>query len=123
MTKHSTPRRRSGKHWVGTLLTAGAVVACMGLLLRFLPVGTIPTGGDEPSDSAVSSTEPAASSVPEPEEDMVTSCGVAARALNALAMAGIEVLLITTSDLDISLLVHAENEDAAYETLKKAYEL
>ena len=39
-------------------------------------------------------------------EDMVTSCGVAARALNALAMAGIEVLLITTSDLDISLLVH-----------------
>ena len=68
MTKHSTPRRRSGKHWVGTLLTAGAVVACMGLLLRFLPVGTIPTGGDELSDSAVSSTEPAASSVPgEPE--------------------------------------------------------
>ena len=55
MAKHSTPRRRSGKHWVGTLLTAGAVVACMGLLLRFLPVGTIPTGGDEPSDSAVSS--------------------------------------------------------------------
>ena len=46
MAKHSTPRRRSGKHGVGTLLTAGAVVACMGLLLRFLPVGTIPTGGD-----------------------------------------------------------------------------
>lgn len=69
MAKHSTPRRRSGKHWVGTLLTAGAVVACMGLLLRFLPVGTIPTGGDEPSDSAVSSTEPAASSVPEPEPE------------------------------------------------------
>ena len=51
------------------------------------------------------------------------SVAVAARALNALAMAGIEVLLITTSDLDISLLVHAENEDAAYEALKKAYEL
>ena len=56
-------------------------------------------------------------------EEMVTSCGVAARALNALAIAGIEVLLVTTSDLDISLLVHAENEDAAYEALKKAYEL
>ena len=56
-------------------------------------------------------------------EEMVTSCGVAARALNALAMTGIEVLLITTSDLDISLLVRAENEDAAYEALKKAYEL
>ena len=54
---------------------------------------------------------------------MVTSCGVAARALNALAMAGIEVLLITTSDLDISLLVRSENEDAAYEALKKTYEL
>ena len=35
---------------------------------------------------------------------MVTSCGVAARALNALAMADIEVLLITTSDLDLSLI-------------------
>ena len=43
----------------------------MGLLLRFLPVGTIPTGGDEPSDSAVSSMEPAASSVPEPEPEPV----------------------------------------------------
>lgn len=56
-------------------------------------------------------------------EDMVTSCGVAARALSALAEAGIEVLLITTSDLDISLLVRAENEDAACEALQKAFEL
>ena len=40
-----------------------------------------------------------------------------------IAGIGIEVLLITTSDLDISLLVRAENEDAAYEALKKAYEL
>ena len=38
-------------------------------------------------------------------------------------MAVIEVLLITTSYLDISLLVRSENEDAAYEVLKKAYEL
>ena len=56
-------------------------------------------------------------------EDMVTSCGVAARALNALAMADIEVLLITTSDLDISLLVRSENEASAYDVLKKAFEL
>ena len=35
-------------------------------------------------------------------EEMVTSCGVAARALSALAQAGIEIVLITTSDLDIS---------------------
>ena len=38
-------------------------------------------------------------------EEMVTSCGVAARALAALAGAGIEIVLITTSDLDISLLI------------------
>lgn len=56
-------------------------------------------------------------------EEMVTSCGVAARALSALASAGIEVHLITTSDLDISLLVRSENEDAAYEALRQAYEL
>ena len=56
-------------------------------------------------------------------EEMVTRCGVAARALNALAMAGIEVLLITTSDLDISLLVRSENEDSAYDVLKKTFEL
>ena len=49
--------------------------------------------------------------------------GKAARALNALAMADIEVLLITTSDLDISLLVRSENEDSAYDVLKKAFEL
>ena len=56
-------------------------------------------------------------------EEMVASCGVAARALSALAAAGIEVHLITTSDLDISLLVRSENEDAAYEALRQAYEL
>ena len=56
-------------------------------------------------------------------EDMVTSCGVAARAMNALEKASIEVLLITTSDLDISLLVRAENEDDAYNALTKAFEL
>ena len=53
--------------------------------------------------------------------DMISQS--APRALNALAMADIEVLLITTSDLDISLLVRAENEDAAYDVLKKAFEL
>ena len=57
-------------------------------------------------------------------EEMVASCGVAARAPQRLAAAGIEVHLITTSDLDISLLVRSENEDiAAYEALRQAYEL
>ena len=43
--------------------------------------------------------------------------------IEACRRAGIEVHLITTSDLDISLLVRSENEDAAYEALRQAYEL
>ena len=53
-------------------------------------------------------------------EDMVTSCGVAARALAALAKVNAEVVLITTSDLDISLLIHQEDEDVALNALNKA---
>ena len=56
-------------------------------------------------------------------EEMVTSCGVAARALRALAGAGVEIVLITTSDLDISLLVRQQDEDTALETLQKAFEV
>ena len=56
-------------------------------------------------------------------EEMVTSCGVAARALAALAEAGVEVALITTSDLDISLLVRQQDEDAALNALTAAFEL
>lgn len=54
-------------------------------------------------------------------EEMVTSCGVAARALGALAGEEIEVALITTSDLDISLLVREENEDVALQALRAAF--
>ena len=56
-------------------------------------------------------------------EEMVTSCGVAARALRALARAGVEIVLITTSDLDISLLVRQQDEDTALEALQKAFEV
>lgn len=56
-------------------------------------------------------------------EEMVTSCGVAALALRALRDADIEVSLITTSDLDISLLVRAENEDSALAALRQAFAL
>lgn len=56
-------------------------------------------------------------------EEMVTSCGVAARALRAVAQAGVEIVLITTSDLDISLLMRSEQEDAAMDALVKAFEL
>lgn len=59
-------------------------------------------------------------------EEMVTSCGVAARALAALAAlagAGIEIVLITTSDLDISLLIRQQDEDTALDALHKAFEV
>lgn len=56
-------------------------------------------------------------------EEMVTSCGVAARALQALAQANVEVVLITTSDLDISLLVRQQDEDVALAALRKAFAL
>lgn len=56
-------------------------------------------------------------------KEMVTSCGVAARALAALAGAGIEIVLITTSDLDISLLIRQQDEDTALDALHKAFEV
>lgn len=56
-------------------------------------------------------------------EDMVTSCGVAARALAALAEINVAIVLITTSDLDISLLLNDEDEDAALTALRKAFAL
>ena len=55
--------------------------------------------------------------------EMVASCGVAARALGALAGDGIEISLITTSDLDISLLVRSEDEDTAMTLLSAAFAL
>ncbi len=56
-------------------------------------------------------------------EEMVTSCGVAARAMSAVAKAGIEVVLITTSLLDISLLVRQVDEDQALQVLQTAFAL
>lgn len=56
-------------------------------------------------------------------EEMVTSCGVAARALSALAEAGVEITLITTSDLDISLLLREQDEDTALQALHQAFEV
>lgn len=56
-------------------------------------------------------------------EDMVTSSGVAARALCALQDADVEVYLITTSDLDISLLIRDACEDIAISALNAAFSL
>ncbi|MDD4850802.1 MAG: ACT domain-containing protein [Gemmiger sp.] len=55
--------------------------------------------------------------------EMVTSCGVAARALAALEAAKIEIAMITTSDLDISLLVQQQDEDTALAALAKQFAL
>ncbi|MDL2218800.1 ACT domain-containing protein [Ruminococcaceae bacterium OttesenSCG-928-O06] len=56
-------------------------------------------------------------------EDMVESVGVAARALNALGAEEIEVALITTSDLDISILLRQEDIDVATALLRNAFAL
>lgn len=56
-------------------------------------------------------------------KEMVDSVGVAARALDALVKQGVDIALITTSDLDISILVRQEDEDMAVSVLEKAFEL
>ena len=48
---------------------------------------------------------------------------IAACLVIALAGANIEIVLITTSDLDISLLIRQQDEDAALEALHKAFEV
>lgn len=54
-------------------------------------------------------------------EEMPSKLGVAADAFAVLAEAGIDILLITTSEVDISILVTGANGDAAYALLKKRY--
>lgn len=46
-----------------------------------------------------------------------------AAVMKALAGAGIEIVLITTSDLDISLLIRQQDEDTALDALHKAFEV
>ncbi len=55
--------------------------------------------------------------------DMVMCSGVAARVLETLAAHEIPIVLITTSDVDISLLLRAEDEDAALKALQNAFGL
>ena len=54
-------------------------------------------------------------------EEMPSKVGVAADVFHRLNEKGIDVLLITTSDVDISIVVSSANADAAYELLKAAY--
>lgn len=56
-------------------------------------------------------------------EDMVECVGVAAKALAALNTENIEISLITTSDLDISLLLRQEDTDVAQQALRTTFAL
>lgn len=55
-------------------------------------------------------------------KEMPHLVGVASDVFDRLAEIGVEVLLITTSDVDISIVVESSVADTAYEVLKKAYE-
>lgn len=56
-------------------------------------------------------------------EDMRQTPGVFARAVEALSKTSVEPQLITTSEVDISLLVTAAQQDEAYTALKEAFEV
>ena len=56
-------------------------------------------------------------------EEMRTASGVFARALSALAQAGVEPQLITTSEIDISLLIPAPGLPGAKLALREAFGL
>lgn len=55
------------------------------------------------------------------DKEMVHTPGVAARVFSALSGAGVQVMLITTSDVDISLLISAHDLQAALETVCKTF--
>lgn len=52
---------------------------------------------------------------------MVRTPGVAANVFSLLSQAGIQIMLITTSDVDISLLVNEHEMDRAGDILRTAY--
>lgn len=54
-------------------------------------------------------------------EEMPSKVGVAADVFDRLNGKGIDLLLITTSDVDISVVVSSANADAAYKTLEESY--
>lgn len=54
-------------------------------------------------------------------EEMRHASGVAAKAISSVASSGVEITLITTSEVDISLLVHASHLDTALTSLEKDF--
>ena len=56
-------------------------------------------------------------------EDMANYVGVGAQAFSALQEKGIDVIMITTSEVDISILVDDESAEEALTALKQSFEL
>lgn len=56
-------------------------------------------------------------------EEMRTTPGVFARALSALAQSKVELLLVTTSEIDISLLIAATDLEVAVQALNQDFGL
>lgn len=56
-------------------------------------------------------------------EEMKNIPGVAARLFTLLAEHGVEIKLVTTSEVDISYLIYEKDEDKAIEAIKKEYGL
>lgn len=56
-------------------------------------------------------------------EDMADYVGVAAQAFEALRQKGIDVIMTTTSEVDISLLVDDESAEDALKALKESFEV
>lgn len=55
------------------------------------------------------------------DENMVSTPGVAAKVFTLLADAGIQVILVTTSEVDISLLISAHSLTDALAVMSEAY--
>ena len=55
------------------------------------------------------------------DANMVNTPGVAARVFSLLAEAGVQVILVTTSEVDISILVSSHSLPDALEAMAKAY--
>ena len=55
------------------------------------------------------------------DEDMVNTPGVAAKVFSVLSQGGIQVYMITTSTLDISILVMEHELETALELCQKAF--
>lgn len=56
-------------------------------------------------------------------EEMKSTPGAAAKTMNLLAEAGVDIKLITTSEVDISYLIYHTDRDKAVEQIKNYYQI